>query len=220
MQTYYFNRLPHFTPIAASYFITIRLYDSLPQNIFLPIKETHEIELQDILKSNHTKEEKDKLTINLKEKYFSNFESQLDNKYGECYLSQPEIARCVIDKLKQYDGKYYDLYAYTIMPNHVHFLMDTAIQSNYVHDPTDKDMVTGYKSLPEIMNLIKGGTARECNRLLNRKGTFWASAYYDRTIRDERHWKNTVNYIVNNPIKAGITSSPEEHEFTWVKVED
>ncbi|NNF32631.1 MAG: hypothetical protein HKN68_00870 [Saprospiraceae bacterium] len=218
MKYYYFNRLPHLTPIAASYFITIRLRDSLPQSLFLPIKEAYEEELHSVLKSNHSKADKERLTDDLKEKYFANFESQLDNQYGECHIAKPEIAFKVISKLKQYDKKYYDLYAYTIMPNHVHFLIDTAIQSKYINDPTEKDMVTGYKSLPSIMNLIKGGSSRACNKLLNRKGAFWARDYYDRTIRNDNHWNNTIHYIINNPIKAGITSKPGEHEFTWVKI--
>ena len=103
MQHYYFNRLPHYTPITASYFITIRLYNSLPQKTFQLIKKTYEKEFREILKSDHTIENKEKLIEHLKSKYFTNFESQLDKQYGDCFLSQPKIAECVINKIKQHE---------------------------------------------------------------------------------------------------------------------
>ena len=217
MQHYYFNRLPHFTPIAASYFITIRLHDSLPQVIFHPIKQAYDQELKSILESTYTNEEKAELKDHLKEKYFKNFKSQLDRQYGACFLSRSLIAECVIAKLYQYDKKYYDLCAYTIMPNHIHFLIDTAIQSNYLHDPTEKDIISDYRPLPEIMKLVKGGSSFRCNKILDRKGSFWAPAYFDRIIRNDEHLNNTINYILYNPIKSGIVSAPGEHPYTWIK---
>ena len=45
----------------------------------------------------------------------------------------------------------------------------------------------------------------------NRKDPFWHREFRDRYIRDEEHYYDTVDYIHNNPVKAGLAESPE----TW-----
>jgi hypothetical protein len=38
--------------------------------------------------------------------------------------------------------------------------------------------------------------------------------YFDRYIRDGVHYKKTIAYIENNPVKAGLCSRPEEWRFS------
>ena len=59
------------------------------------------------------------------------------------------------------------------------------------------------------MHSIKSYTAHEANRILNRTGQFWAKEYFDRYIRDHRHFASTIAYIENNPVKARLCQSPE-----------
>ena len=80
------------------------------------------------------------------------------------------------------------------MPNHVHILL------------TPMPDVT----VSDIMHSIKSYTAHEANKLLNRKGQFWAKEYFDRYIRDYRHFASTIKYIENNPVKAKLCDSPEK----------
>ena len=87
--------------------------------------------------------------------------------------------------LKEQDKKLYQLIAFCIMPNHVHLLFK----------PFDK--------LSKVMQQIKGITAKNINTMLNKKGKFWASDYYDKAIRDENHFYTTYEYIKNNPFKLG-----------------
>ena len=37
--------------------------------------------------------------------------------------------------------------------------------------------------------------------------------YFDRFIRDERHMETVINYIDNNPIKAGLVD--EVYKWPW-----
>ena len=39
------------------------------------------------------------------------------------------------------------------------------------------------------------------------------SDYRDRYVRDEEHYRKTVRYIENNPVKAGLVKSPEQWRF-------
>jgi len=83
------------------------------------------------------------------------------------------------------------------MPNHLHILINP---------------LEGI-SLSDIMKNLKGYTARAINKYLGRSGHVWQPDYFDRYIRGEEHFYKTVRYIENNPVKAGLVSSPEEWCF-------
>jgi REP element-mobilizing transposase RayT len=48
---------------------------------------------------------------------------------------------------------------------------------------------------------------------LGRTGKFWEREPFDRYIRNQRHFQNTVAYIEGNPVKAGLCKYPED--WTW-----
>jgi REP element-mobilizing transposase RayT len=85
--------------------------------------------------------------------------------------------------LQEKDTVLYELIAFAIMPNHVHLLLKPL------------------ENLATMMQKIKGGSAKVLNQILNKQGRFWAQDYYDRLIRDERHFYQVYNYIRNNPIE-------------------
>jgi REP element-mobilizing transposase RayT len=58
----------------------------------------------------------------------------------------------------------------------------------------------------------KGFTARQINKLLGRSGNFWQRDYFDRLIRDEKHFANCVRYIRRNPQKARLS---QEQSIVW-----
>lgn len=67
--------------------------------------------------------------------------------------------------------------------------------------------------LDQIEHSIKSYTANEANKLLKRKGQFWAVECFDRYIRDYRHFNAVVRYIENNPVKAGLCERPEDWPY-------
>jgi putative DNA methylase len=131
-------------------------------------------------------------------------ESYLDQGYGSSYLKEPRIASLVQDALLHFDGVRYRLSAWVIMPNHVHLLI-TPNQSY---------------TLSSILHSIKSYTASEANRLLVRQGRFWMKEYFDRYIRDAKHFSSASAYIENNPVKARLCLKPEEWRYSsaWFKV--
>src|SRR5215471_14113177 len=50
----------------------------------------------------------------------------------------------------------------------------------------------------------KSFTAKECNRLLERSGTFWQEESYDHLIRNQADFRHAVKYLLDNPMKAGL----------------
>jgi len=124
-------------------------------------------------------------------------EFYLDQNYGSSHLRDRRIAEVVQETLLKWDGERYKLIAWVIMPNHGHFLIKP--EPNF--------------TVSDIMHSIKSFTAHEANRILDRKGAFWAKEYFDRYIRDHGHYASTVTYIENNPVKARLCSSPADWPY-------
>jgi REP element-mobilizing transposase RayT len=103
------------------------------------------------------------------------------------------------------------------MPNHVHFL------ANFERQLLDKNKFQlnheelNYKQLSKIMQYIKGGSAREINLHLNNTGnSVWAKDSYDHFIRNDKEFKNVINYILKNPVKAGFVESTDDWKYSYV----
>ena len=64
--------------------------------------------------------------------------------------------------------------------------------------------------LPDLVKSWKHASTRAVNRRLGRAGPLWQRDYFDRVVRDERHFANCLRYIRRNPAKAGLRSG----EFT------
>lgn len=112
-------------------------------------------------------------------------------------LNDEAIAKIVTGAFHYYAGKRYELQAYCVMSNHVHLLI-RAVQD-------DKG---GFHLISDTVRLLKSHTAHEINKFLHRTGQFWDDFYFDRIIRDEHDYTNVVNYILMNPVAAGLVDSP------------
>jgi REP element-mobilizing transposase RayT len=69
------------------------------------------------------------------------------------------------------------------------------------------------------MNRILGtpaslGSANKANRVLGRSGAFWQREYFDRFVRDAENFAAAVEYIANNPVKAGLCQSSTEWKYS------
>lgn len=128
--------------------------------------------------------------------------TELDAGHGRCLLADPSNAILVERTLQHFDSRRYRLLAWVVMPNHVHVLVEPR---------------TG-QALASIIHSWKSWTAKEINRRCGTRGTVWQKDYFDRFIRDEQHYKATVDYIENNPVKAGLVAAAEDWRFgsAWV----
>ncbi len=212
------NGLAHLQPVGATFFVTFRLFGSIPRSEIQKLFENKQK-----LKTKIYKEKpKDYLSLlsKIEKDFFKQFDIVLDKiKAGPTYLKEPKVAQTVIDKLFEYDEKLYTLLAYTIMHNHVHLVLNTNIQ---VHGKVIEDEVneSNFIQLKEIVKKIKGGSAYAANKILGRTGSFWAPNYYDYMIRDDKELLRILNYVVNNPVKAGMVERWEDYSFNYWKLQD
>jgi putative DNA methylase len=128
----------------------------------------------------------------------------LDSGYGSCFLRDDRLAEIVENALLHFDGERYALHAWCVMPNHAHTLFTPE---------------AGFK-MSKIVHSWKSFTANECNKVLERTGKFWEHEPFDRYIRNERHYRNAIAYIENNPVKAGLCEKPEDWRWSsaWRRV--
>ena len=125
-------------------------------------------------------------------------EEYLDKGVGDCHLGNAAIAEILVRSLLLFDNLRYLLAAWVVMPNHGHVLLKP---------------LPGF-SLTSIMKGLKGNTANQANKSLGRTGKFWHPDYFDRYIRDEEHFRKTVRYIENNPVKAGLVDTPDKWKYS------
>lgn len=93
-----------------------------------------------------------------------------------------------------YDFK---IYAYAIMNNHYHFLIQT------FNIP-----------ISTIMHNINTRYAKYYNRKMDRTGPVFEDRYKGILVQDESYFLTLIRYIHNNPVAANICNSMEEYKWS------
>ncbi|MBK9973941.1 MAG: transposase [Planctomycetes bacterium] len=177
--------LPHYDGRATQH-VTFHLADSLPPDVLKRIAA----ELDALPLQEQDMERRKRV------------DSWLDAGHGCCVLRSPALAAMAQAALKHFDCERYSLLAWAIMPNHIHVLFRPAEG----------------QSASTIIATWKKFTAR---RILDSAGKsslvigpvpkpVWHREYWDRYIRNERHFRTVVDYIHNNPVKAGLVARPQD----------
>jgi putative transposase len=99
------------------------------------------------------------------------------------------VERVILDLATQ---KEIVLYAYVIMPNHLHVLIKP------VHE-----------GISRTMQLIKGRSSRKIN-----EDHFWQKGFFDFTILTEEKFREKFNYLHYNPVKRGLVEKAEDYKYS------
>lgn len=175
--------LPHFDAPGVTQFVTFHLHDSFPV--------TRNAEFETIVSGKDESEKRKQI------------EQWLDRGHGNCWLRERSIAQVVETTLRSRDRTEYQLHAWTIMPNHVHLVVD-------IWDVP----------LANLINNWKGSSACQTNSLLTRRGAFWQADYFDTLIRNADHLKRAVRYTEQNPVKALMVQSACEWPWSSARLRD
>lgn len=115
-------------------------------------------------------------------------------RFFEDFSAACAAARCFSDPVILSDAA---LLAWVLMPDHVHWLLQLGAVDR----------------LDLVVNRLKSASARKANRLLNRTGALWQSAYHDRALRAEEDLREVARYIVANPIRVGLVERVGDYPF-------
>jgi REP-associated tyrosine transposase len=206
----YRRNLPHWRQDGATYFVTFRLADSIPE----AVRKSWEEEKRNWLKARGVsydgekgfwREELARLPAQLQFRFQQHFnravQACLDRGLGCGALRRQDCLQQVWTALFRGGGDRYHLGDFVIMPNHVHALLVPVAGSE----------------LEMVLKSIKGSSAVACNELLGRSGTFWQADSYDHIVRTLEQLVQYREYIASNPSKAGIEVATEAlYRAAWM----
>jgi len=93
-------------------------------------------------------------------------------------------------------GEFY-LFAYAVMPDHLHMLL-------YPRE----------SSLPMILRNLKSKTGYRIVQIRRSRGPLWQDGYFDFICRRVKDFWAKFEYIHANPVEAGLVSRPEQWKWS------
>jgi putative transposase len=91
--------------------------------------------------------------------------------------------------------------AFVAMPDHFHWLVQ----------------LTGTRTLQEIVGSLKGRSARRINLVRGISARVWEAGFHDHALRVEEDIENIANYLLLNPVRAGLVANFDEYPY-WYSV--
>jgi putative transposase len=197
----YEQALPHWRQDGATYFVTFRLNDSLPQE---KLHELRAFKSEFANRRANQRRPNSKVTSRgeMAREIMRRVEGWLDEGSGDCCLRPASVASIVLEAMLSTDGSRCELDCCVVMPNHVHAVVRP------LHPREDP--------LENIIRTWKGTSARLINELLGRSGVLWQRESFDRIVRDEEHLWRVLQYIGDNPSKASLTAA---EALLWIRPE-
>jgi putative transposase len=201
-EIFYRRRLPHLQPKVATFFVTTRIAGSLPLHAIQELKEEQAMLHRQITEATN-EEMRNRYIFKLRSRYFGKFEDYVNRvSVGPRWLANEQVAGIVSEAIRFRDGNAYNLLCYTLMPNHVHMVFST-----------DRNDIP----LDKIMQSLKRYTAREANKILGREGAFWHHESYDHVVRDGAELERILQYVLLNPVKAGLCKSWKNWKWSYIR---
>jgi REP element-mobilizing transposase RayT len=121
---------------------------------------------------------------------------QRGNNRAFIYESENDKAMFVKTLVETMDKYDLALLYYVIMDNHFHLVVRT-----------------GQNSLSEFMMVLQRKYTFRYNLRYQRSGNLYDGRFCSRPVENERQFRQLIHYVANNPVVAGLTSTPDE--FPW-----
>lgn len=218
---FYKRNRPHIHPTDSILFVTFRLSGSVTKAVVNRYKLEKQWLESELAKSERRERRESKSIsddvdpkMDFHRKWFARFESIMDKaKNGPMWLARDDVRKIVADKLVEMGRADFRLDAFSIMSNHAHVVFKPNISEKELVEKRVEGrlcFVSSEKTLSQIMQGIKGGTARKANSTLIRSGPFWEKESFDHFVRNEAEFSRIVRYTLNNPVKAGLVSHWKE----------
>lgn len=202
----YRRNLPHINPPGGTFFVTYNLDGSIPKDVIIRLQEEYRSEKEALLSSNREKEH----YHNLRKKHLYTCDKYLDSYVeGPHYLKNKKTAEEVVKSLLHWDNKKLELICYCIMSNHVHVVMRLF--------KTDENDDAVY--LQKILQSIKRYSAYNANKINGLTGQFWQRESFDYLVKDREELFRIIEYVLNNPVKAGLCKNRNDWKWSYIKPE-
>jgi putative transposase len=116
-------------------------------------------------------------------------------------FTAPSSVNCVrVEILRTCAEREFELVADVFMPDHIHLLLDGS---------SDR------AEFKPFMTLFRQRSAVAFRKL--RGEALWQDGYFERVLREEEHTAGITEYIVGNPVRAGLVATPADYPYLWCK---
>jgi len=124
--------------------------------------------------------------------------------YRKPVFRNVKLGKLLVDELRRSDTEFRTYtYAYVVMPDHLHWLFQLLPRN----------------SLSSVVRRVKGRSAYRLNQFVGRTGAIWQPGFHDRLIRAEESLEVVDNYVIHNPVRAGIVTAVDEYPLWDVRWE-
>ena len=101
--------------------------------------------------------------------------------------------------LRKFKNRFkFKLFGFVIMDNHVHLVIETNDSIN----------------ISKIMQAVALSYSQKFRHKYNYTGYVWQGRFKSNVIDNDRYILECINYIHNNPIRAGVVNSIEEYPWS------
>jgi len=116
-------------------------------------------------------------------------------------FADPRCAECLVDTLRFVEREGFSRsFAWVVMPDHVHWLMQLRAGT-----------------LARLMGTLKSRSSRLLGQQLGVETPLWQPSYFDHAVRNEDALRRHALYILGNPIRAGLAAELDEYPFAWCR---
>ena len=165
--------------------------------------------------------------------------ARTDARRGEYPLSDPVMAEKLVDLIEFYTTAYYcHVEAYIVMGNHYHLIVhfeeprpvgrkELRERARWLYPGREGEKTVGTWSrgdwnrfrkrlfdVSELMRNVQGSYATWYNRVVDRRGGFWADRFSSTLLEGAGPKLDCMLYVELNAVRAGLVERPEDYRFS------
>jgi len=119
---------------------------------------------------------------------------------GKRLLQSDRNARLLVDvMLSNAKAKRFRVHDFVVMPDHLHLLLT----------------IDGDMTIEKAVQLIKGGFSYRLKKESGYAGEVWQRGFSEVRVENRESFLQHREYLAQNPVKAGLVSSPDEYPYCY-----
>ena len=112
-------------------------------------------------------------------------------------FKKPETVQLCLSALSETASLHHmDVLAYCFMPDHLHLLVQARDDGSFLRFMKGFKQISGYRYRQSAMQPL------------------WQKGYYDHVLRRKEDVNQVAEYIMHNPVRAGLVDSPDRYPFS------
>ena len=132
-----------------------------------------------------------------------------------------------MEKFNKYVLPFFNVYAYTLMPNHFHYVVQAKsfLSINETLEEYSKQKHGLYKSMKGKEN-VESWVLSKCisnfcntytknyNKIYGRKGALFMRPFSRKPVTDDTHLQDLIKYVHLNPVEANFCKQPSQWKYS------